>query len=274
MTAWSNGQEFDLSGVIADLAVRAGFDLARAEPMTSAEEAEAAERERERATREAWVRRRAAELELAGVDEKHARIIVTGQVADGPVVAKALEWADSDATLLVLSGPKGRGKSLAAGMLVHRFGGVAVEASLICDDGWWMAEGRRSRVSGLTREDLANAPLLVIDDFGQESAGRREHVVDVLAQLVQLRTRKGLRTIITTNLLSREAAHALAEARKKAGAPADEVAAVRASTFRAYLGHRAELVTARIVEHGLWVDCLGADLRTEEARRRRGGGTP
>lgn len=269
MPAWDEGQVVDLRALLEGMAAEHGLDLRGVARMSFAEEAAEAERARVQEERTAWSRRRSAELELAGVDTKHARLIVAGTLRETTASRGAHAWADAGELLLVLSGSKGSGKSLAAGLMVHRYGGVMVPASLLCDDGWWLTQGRRSELTRCTRDDLGRAPLLVIDDLGQEAAGRREHTAEVAATLVQLRTAKGLRTVITTNLLSREAAAAAAAARRAqpGGGSAAAADAVAASTVAAYLGARAELVMERVIEHGRWVTCEG-NLRHEEARRR------
>jgi len=268
------GEVMDLRGWIAEMAAGVGIDVAAlARPQSEEEvkrEADEQERERQAAVRAAWAARRQAELELAGVDHKHARMLVAGTVRQTVALEAADRWADGDRLLLVLSGDKGRGKTLAAARMVHRFGGLLLEASLLCDEGWWLTQGRRSSITRATRDDLALAPLLVIDDLGQEAESRRAHTAEAVSTLIQHRTRKGLRTVITTNLLAEPVARARASAAASRPGPDARAAAdaIMSSRWRAYLGGRAELIAARLLEHGTWIDCDGEDLRESE---RRGG---
>lgn len=251
---WGAGQTIDLVAMLTEAAAASGFDIRELAGAVTAEELARAELEAKEAAKETAKRQRTADLELRGVDAKHARLIVEGGLRETAALKAARAWAEGSERVLVFSGSKGAGKSLAAGWLVAKLGGRVIPAALLCDEGWWLREGRRSEITRCTRDDLAKTPLLVIDDLGQEAAARREHTAEVVATLVQLRTAAGRRTVITTNLLSRRAS------------PSGH------DTLASYLAGRAELVFERLLEHGKWCDVTG-NLRHEEARRRRPGGT-
>lgn len=200
----------------------------------------------EQLRREAARRRRAA-LEATGVDEKHARMIVGGELrrggrfaASATTIERALAWARGDRKILVLHGPKGRGKSLAANVAADALGGaLVVPSALLVREVWWRAD--RPGAMGLQRRDVLRGGALVIDDVGQEPADDQAATAEVLATLVpHVAKRPGARLILTTNLAA------------TSGGP---------GSLAAWLGAWAELVLVRVQEYGTVIHCGGPDLR-------------
>lgn len=89
--------------------------------------------------------------------------------------------------LLVLIGPPGCGKSIAAAHVIASCGGL------------WMAA--RSLANPKTEIDAAErASLLVLDDLGTEYSGASQYGVERAAALLELRHAERRRTVVTTNL--------------------------------------------------------------------------
>lgn len=225
--------------------------------------------------RRTWNKQRIASLQVRGADAGHAEAVVRGEIRrGGPFAASArthdlaLRWLRSGLRLLLLWGDKGRGKSLATAALLDRVPeGKAIPSDLLCSDGWWLKDGARSRVTGFTRDDLLRLPLLVIDDVGQETGERGAfHVAEALTTILPFRCKAaGLLTVITTNLLVSSE-----EVERRAAASQKHAAEIRASSWSAWLGHRAELIQARITEFGAVVQARGPDLREVLAEERKG----
>ena len=235
---------------------------------------EAAAREAE-ARAEAEARRREIEaLRGRGIALKHARVLVgelplrAPEVDDeGAIVryfplAVARRWAASESTLLILCGPKGCGKSFAGAEQVRRFGGISVPARLLLRHAWWankvgrQGERLKSPITGLHQYDLLHAPIVMIDDVGQEDDEDRIGTRDVVDHLICLRCDAGLRTIVTTNArkASPDELRATGDARSKA----------MEGTWEAYLGVRLQTVAGRVCEYGAVIQCPPMDLRAEE----------
>jgi hypothetical protein len=113
--------------------------------------------------------------------------------------ARAVEalLADDHARTLLLVGPTGRGKSFAATWAIAEGGGA-----------WLAAADCRVAEWNDLRPRAAGARLLVLDDLGRESTdwSARE-----LADLLELRHNRGLRTIVTSNLPTRKLAERYGE---------------------------------------------------------------
>ena len=172
----------------------------------------------------------AARLALAS-SSKCPRIVGhPGSEAAAEAVEKFL--ADKTLRLLVLGGSTGRGKSVAATWLAMRL-----------DATWWIS-AKDVRVgdewNGM-RSRAMKAANLVIDDLGQE---RIEWASGELGSLIESRFDKGRRTLITTNLppISNEQ---------------------RGKTFASVYGDRLYSRLSK-AETGLYVACLGGDLRRQK----------
>jgi hypothetical protein len=106
----------------------------------------------------------------------------TAQMHDG---ARELftggEWG------VVLAGPPGNGKSLAAAYAIARAGGVWIDA-------------RRLANPKMEIDAAERAPLLVVDDLGTEYSGTNAYATERAAALLELRYQDRRRTLVTTNL--------------------------------------------------------------------------
>lgn len=101
--------------------------------------------------------------------------------------AKAVEaFVGAPKRSLLLLGPTGRGKSFAATWLLVELGGV-----------WLAAADCRVGVWDEYRAKAVGARLLVVDDLGREST---DWAARELADLLELRHNRGLRTVATSNL--------------------------------------------------------------------------
>jgi len=127
----------------------------------------------------------------AAVDAPGSCPMVAGHVGS-EAAARAVEafLADLHRRTLLLVGPTGRGKSFAATWALAELAGAWLAASDVRVSGW---DDLRPRAVG--------ARLLVVDDLGRESTdwSARE-----LADLLELRHNRGLRTIATSNLPGRK----------------------------------------------------------------------
>lgn len=113
--------------------------------------------------------------------------------ADNTAKTKAMEavhrWHRERKTpTLVISGPNGRGKSIAAVRWLGRTGGVFMRADDLGREGW---DG------GDIARDAMHASHLVIDDMGSERGRARDHVTAILCA----RHDRGAPTLVTTVLL-------------------------------------------------------------------------
>lgn len=137
------------------------------------------------------------QLHRMAVDPDHARLVLAapqcpvfrGHVGS-ELAARAVEQfhADPALRLLVLTGPTGRGKTVAATWLAaHTPGTLWASAKDVRVGEAWSAVHAR----------CLYVPQLVIDDLGQEAS---EWATRELAALIESRFDKGKRTIVTTNL--------------------------------------------------------------------------
>lgn len=146
----------------------------------------------------AEMERRAARLRAAGVLDPEAVAAILQareacpRVAGHPgseAAARAVEafLAARDARTLLLLGPTGRGKSFASTWPLAGTSGAWLSASDVRVGGW-----------DDLRPKAVAARLLVIDDLGREAT---EWAARELADVLELRHNRGLRTIATSNLL-------------------------------------------------------------------------
>lgn len=142
--------------------------------------------------------RRANRLRAAGVLDPEAVAAVVQATASCPRIvghpgseaaARAVEAfvADRDARTLLLLGPTGRGKSFASAWPLASSAGAWLSATDVRVGGW-----------DELRPKAVSARLLVIDDLGREAT---EWAARELADVLELRHNRGLRTIATSNLL-------------------------------------------------------------------------
>lgn len=105
-----------------------------------------------------------------------------------------------EAWCLVLSGPKGCGKSTAAAHYLMKNTHGTIE-SLPKTQRWWTS-ANISRVSSYREEleSLMRIPILVIDDLGVEYIDKNGFFLSRLDELIDARWGNFKRTIITTNL--------------------------------------------------------------------------
>lgn len=105
-----------------------------------------------------------------------------------------------EAWCLVLSGPKGCGKSTAAAHFLAEKTKSMVSAPPR-DMQWWTA-ARVARVSGYTEhlEKMMKVPVMVIDDLGVEYMDKNGYFNHRLDELIDERYSNYRKTIITTNL--------------------------------------------------------------------------
>lgn len=111
---------------------------------------------------------------------------------DTPPLVRVREWCSKrDATVLILGGTVGTGKSLAALWALARTGGQYAHANDLARCWWSYDEHDRRRV-----EAWSNTHFLVLDDLGGER--RADTMADTLFDLFD--RRKDRPTIVTTNL--------------------------------------------------------------------------
>lgn len=211
-----------------------GRGLARMYELVEQREREEAERERalanrppeeieaERKREEAKAERerlkalesRKDSLRRRGVPAKDIGRIVDGGVTETVAIAEARAFLDDEsARMLILSGPRGCGKTMAASWLASR---EVVKVTRWPDgDREWTRDidsrfvdvsrlSRVSRYSDEQMEPLERCELLVIDDLGMEYADEKGSFLATLDGLVNARYAADLRTIITTNLPAAE----------------------------------------------------------------------
>lgn len=206
--------------------------------------------ERARAATEPHADARAAafarEVAAAGRAERDGRLRAAGAALKPAMTAAIVLGKEPTATasgretvlwlrdskaprVLVLQGATGCGKTVAACWAIARYerGGRVRSASAVA--ALWRSDRWQADAE---REVLVGCGLLVLDDVGAEHASRREWVAVAMRDLLELRQRENLRTILTTNLPSQQLTDAYAD----------------------------ERVTSRLSE-ALWVIDPGRDLR-------------
>jgi len=120
-------------------------------------------------------------------------------------VRRSLEFfrAPREAWVLVLSGDKGCGKSVAAGAYLQQRALSALTSDLTLPETkvWWSAV-KLTRMSSFNGdfESLLNTSMLVLDDLGVEYLDKGGHFQQRFDELMNDRYENFGRTIITTNL--------------------------------------------------------------------------
>lgn len=183
----------DIAGWIGKLKTMAAAQAPDVDPFTADEQAKAEARKQ-------VIDRRLARLSAAGGLDPEAAAAAAQAIAKCPSVAghkgseraadAAQEYlANPSVRTLILGGPTGRGKSFISTWIIAEWQHSSA----------WLAasEVRVSESWSALRPKVETTKLLVIDDMGREStdwAGRE------LADVMELRHNRGLRTVATTNL--------------------------------------------------------------------------
>jgi hypothetical protein len=140
---------------------------------------------------ERQVDNRRERLRAAGVPERAATLVTSPKLDDSIVAFKLVRaWLTSGQQHLVLCGPVGVGKSVAAAHALLVSGGAWISAS----EAGSVAIEDRDRMKRLER-----ANLLVIDDVGTEID--KGWSIATIRKLVEGRADRMLRTLITSNLV-------------------------------------------------------------------------
>lgn len=180
-----------------------------ADPEWQAREAERKEQAR-RARADAIRRAVSVELADAGVPPKDLALIASGELA----VTPGTDAVNGAHTLLVLSGMRGCGKTVAASTWLHRWAADVYEQRQGPDDANVVRPVRglgavfvtAARLSRWSRYDdaamdrLIKAPRLVIDDLGAEFMDERGSYLCLLDEVVNERYAAARPTVMTTNL--------------------------------------------------------------------------
>ena len=167
------------------------------------------------------------EMDSAGVPSRTLR------AAGDPIATPALGFAFTTADILVLSGPPGRGKSVAACAWLTMPSRVHVSKR-------WLSAGSLARGYAYDADafdGLARAGRLVIDDLGTEYQDQKDRYLATLLELLQQRFAHERPTCITTNLGAEE--------------------------FKTRYEDR---LASRIREDGKFFACDGDDLRRNSAK--------
>lgn len=128
----------------------------------------------------------------------HARIEAGGRIADWAFADNAVDsdpvtklrlWVTRKhrPVTLTVSGPNGRGKTVAAAKWVGRMGGMFLRGDAL---------GREDWTGGRVARRAVTATHLVIDDFGSERGRAREHINALISE----RFDAGRLTLVTTTL--------------------------------------------------------------------------
>ena len=107
---------------------------------------------------------------------------------------------DKEAWCLVLSGPKGCGKSTAAAYYLWDNTSFQVNCPPRIQRWWTAAKVARVSSYNTELENLMKTPVLVIDDLGVEYLDKNGHFNHRLDELIDARYSNFRKTIITTNL--------------------------------------------------------------------------
>lgn len=133
-----------------------------------------------------------------------------GLETDWPGMKAVADWRASGKLFLVLGGPPGSGKTLAAARVLLEGGQEQVTCQSYDAPQWRTAWAKFARAADLTRRSfydkqdrvyldrLANTKWLVLDDLGAEMM--TDPWRQTLLELVDKRMAAGCRTVITTNL--------------------------------------------------------------------------
>lgn len=131
-------------------------------------------------------------LRRAGVPPRQAELVVAairGKARLGmtPALAATRQWLDGRKAFLVLTGDKGLGKTVAAAWALGKRGGRYLTAYAL------------SR-PGVNLEEVAAAPLLVIDQLGRENVGASGFFLSSLEEVLDARYAARRPTLMCCNL--------------------------------------------------------------------------
>jgi DNA replication protein DnaC len=219
---WGGLAEADRERLTAEVQLH---DDAQAKEKARAEDELAARREAD-AKREAAAAR--PRLIGRGVPARLADAILRGALEETDAIRLAKAFTASRRTILVISGVRGAGKTVAAAWLVAQYPFAR-----------FIDVSRLARLSRYSEEDMApleECALLAIDDLGTEYADDKGSFMATLDGLVNARYADERRTVITTNL--------------------------QANTFKARYGER---IADRIREAGRFVELASKSLRGRRA---------
>jgi DNA replication protein DnaC len=174
-----------------------------------------------------------------GIPGKDIARLIAGELSDTGPLRHAREFLDGDSVSLVVGGPRGCGKTVAASWAVSQgvaplLGWQGCGAPLFVDVS---RLARVSRYSNDEMDELENASLLAIDDLGMEYNDAKGAFLATLDGLFNARYSNCRRTLITTNLT--------------------------ASRFRERYGER---IADRIRESGRFVEIAGESMRGRVAK--------
>lgn len=134
---------------------------------------------------EVAVRERIRELTGRGIPDKCAQRIARSGIEE----TKAVKACRRDERIVVLSGPPGVGKTVAASEAA--MGGQFIKAAKLA---------RTSYYDDAAMQNLERPAMLVIDDLGTEYNDAKGMFTAILDSLIDTRYAANLRTVITTNL--------------------------------------------------------------------------
>ena len=136
-----------------------------------------------------------------GIPNRIIETMTTG-LTETPAMLAISEFMTKpkEAWCIVLAGPKGCGKSTAAGF--YLWGKTMTSLNSPPKTRRWWTASRLARVSGFNNEfePLIHVPSMVIDDLGVEYLDKNGNFLQRLDELIDERYSNFKRTIITTNL--------------------------------------------------------------------------
>lgn len=202
---------------------------------------EAERRREERARHEREEGRQRLQWARWGIPSKDIPAIADGTLCPTPALAAVEAFENERATVLVLSGPVGCGKTTAAAQWLVQATGRGRGTYIESGPPLFLAIAQYARLNrfddtAVTRVECADA--LVLDDLGAEYLDDKGAFTSLLDGLVDARYRHVLPTVITTNL--------------------------RAEEFKARYSART---IDRLRERGEFVELTGASLRAGTGRR-------
>jgi hypothetical protein len=163
-------------------------------------------------SREAQLRR----LLRRGVRLMSAEIIVDGGIKETPALKNARALDERRDGTMVLSGPRGCGKSVAASWLVSRNPNwTYIGDHYDGKNGHWPIDyaprfvdasqlGRIWRTEPDLRDAICNCSTLAVDDVGTEFSDEKGWLRSILDELVVTRHDSRLKTLLTTNIAPRD----------------------------------------------------------------------
>lgn len=148
-------------------------------------------------------RQRAAVLRCIGVPARVRRQLPPTRQTEA--LDTVQRWCSTEGLWgLVLAGPVGVGKTVAAGWWLSEVS-QGLDASPVLTNRWWPAtEIAALDYYGEDFQKLLRVPTLVLDDQGPEFADRAGMLSSKMDRLIDARYREELRTLVTTNLNAKQ----------------------------------------------------------------------